>query len=121
MNISKELLSEVVGKEVKEIRWVKEHKSQMQYDVEADMDYTTINIYELAHKCKEWANKYQHEAEVVDKQVKLLSYTDRFGGHCRIKLFPAQPDCTDVSFSEPTEPEAIFKACEWILQQKATK
>ena len=104
--ISKELLSEVLGSNI--------YMKQDGY--EGYMEHS--NIYELAHKCKEWANKFSHKEEVVDKQVKLLSYTDRFGGHCRIKLFPAQPDETDVSFHADTEPEAIFKACVWILKQK---
>ena len=76
-----------------------------------------INIYELAHKCKEWANTKKHTVMVVDEQVKLLSYIDRFGGHCRIKLFPMQPNSDDISFHEKSEPEAIFKACEWILNE----
>ena len=101
--ISKELLSKVLGIEVKEIRWIKTHKNQLQYDVEEDMDYTTINIHELANKCKEWA---------IENGYSLASYTNAKAWICRdpYKIEPYL--CAD------TEPEAIFKACQYIMEQE---
>jgi len=121
--LSSKLLSEVLGRKIKEgfnknDRILIEGNNVTFAYAGEDM-WSDINIHELAHKCKEWANKYNfNKVQVVDPQVKLLSYVDRFGGHCRIKLFPAQLDATAMSFHEKTEPEAIFKACEWILEQK---
>lgn len=62
-----------------------------------------INIYELAHKCKEWAmdKGYYTESGLTGKLAQCLVVG--------VKHFLAD-----------TEPEAIFKACEWILKQKAT-
>lgn len=119
--ISKKLAIEILGFGIQEIKVSANSKNLLytNYEEPRMQDWKYINIHELAHKCKEWANKYSLPVEVVDKQVKLYSYVDRFGGHCRIKLFPAQTDRTDMSFHEDTEPEAIFKACEWVREHKA--
>ncbi len=64
------------------------------------LEYDGYNIHEIAHKCKEWAclnndmlvytaPKYSHKFTSVEVE----------GYKCRAD----------------TEPEAIFKACEWIL------
>ena len=59
--ISTELLSEVLGIDVAKIIensdrnisiYERDFKYPMSYNASA---YLTINIYELAHKCKEWA------------------------------------------------------------------
>ena len=117
--ISKELLSEVLNRD---LPYIETRDNVVYFEDFGSMTGVLtkhINIYELAHKCKEWANKHKlTNPIVVDKQLKLYSYVDRFGGHCRIKLFPAQSDATDKLFSELTEPEAVFKACEWILKKK---
>ena len=70
-----------------------------------------INIYELAHKCKEWAlkngcvlNSCEYEKE-ANCEAKHPFREDRFFGDLK-------------DFEANTEPEAIFKACEWILKQK---
>ena len=72
-------------------------------------EYDEINIHELAHKCKEWA---------YNKGFMLLS-----GLYIRGKIWceiykPLDLNNTITQFGEDTEPEAIFKACEWILKQK---
>jgi len=69
-----------------------------------------LNLHELAHLCKEWA--YRRYSISSWKQyfgygVKL---TDSFGNSPK-----------NLVITEATEPEAIFKACEWILRQKNDK
>lgn len=66
-----------------------------------------INIYELAHKCKEWAlskGYYLHSHIKEDNEcwciVKSLDNITR--------QFSCEMD---------TESEAIIKACEWILKE----
>ena len=100
---SKELLSEVLG--IDKVFIIYQQDDILVYEVGGyygdTVDYV-INIYELAHKCKEWA---------YEKGYQLASY-------------PSGKDwyvCRDP-YKEPyegdnTEPEAIFKACEWIMEQ----
>lgn len=125
--ISKELLSEVLGKTV-DIVYTKDHVGN---------DFKTfirprygdfldeINIYELAHKCKEWAK---------NKGYYLLSgiytYNDKTDGtyDCLINQnFTYEDDGCHITRSESclesfngfgTEPEAIFRATQWILDNK---
>ncbi len=63
------------------------------------------NIYELAHKCKEWAhnNNYWMDS-CFTGQIKLY----KAGG-----TYPFKTLHTEI-----TEPEGIFAACEWVLEQK---
>ena len=70
-----------------------------------------INIYELAHKCKEWA---------LCKGYRLESSTfhPNDGGkpYCAVGAYVRTEHCSN----DDTEIGAIFKACEWILQQRTT-
>lgn len=84
-----------------------------------------INLYELAHMCKEWA--YKNNGMIVSKNHRTWE---------KISLSDNQSDYTDdweaigyVYTGNPantltneficdTEPEAIFKACQWILDSK---
>lgn len=119
--ISKELLSEVLEIEVENISLMKNDISQYIgiNEVKGGGFKGSINIYELAHKCKEWA--YDSFKMIITP--KFYDYTDpcydctiEYGlkNENKIKAF-AHPD-----FISKTEPKTIFKACEWILNQKAT-
>jgi len=56
--ISKELLSEVLGFKCNYAKQFEEHKNLIYYSEEMVLwNWKTLNIYELAHKCKEWALK----------------------------------------------------------------
>ena len=101
--ISKELLSEVINQNVKVIV-LKENT--VFYQCEDGFD-DLINIHELAHKCKEWA------LSVYDS-IDFMVYGR---SQCDITIF-TQPDDIKYNFNADTEPEAIFKACEWILKDK---
>lgn len=105
MNISKELLSEVLGFTVVE-RYIEDTVSfglQIAYKGTED-EWTYINIYELAHKCKEKAYSLGFDI-----------YSDLNGADvCHIgsnySIAPFHHNVTEI--------EAIFKACEWILENK---
>lgn len=85
--------------------------------------YENINIYELAHKCKEWA--------LSKSNLELISAITEEGAYCKIdNIIPStieydinQMDTAyrtifnSIIFDADTEPEAIFKACEWIMEQ----
>ena len=67
-----------------------------------------INIYELAHKCKELALSKLYTLTSGNNHLISMS--------CSIRRTLTDDDWTD--FYSDTEPEAIFKACEWIMEQK---
>ena len=105
--ISKELLSVVLGLHCG-IKSIKNSEVIYWFDCIGEIREHSINIYELAHKCKEWAIKYSGWT--------LQSYTNERGsGVCRIKVGDGQEINKLIASSEP---EAIFKACEWILNKE---
>lgn len=67
----------------------------------------SINIYELAYKCKEWAmaNKYH-----------IFSKIKENGGMASLMWNQDICDLTTEYFYEESEVEAIFKACEHIIK-----
>jgi len=101
--ISKELLSEVTDDNVIRIDdFPNEYTNDLLYtQTNESRPYTeSINIYELAYKCKEWAFEQ--------------GYT--------IKSYKSNEDWWASSFNHYTnavaEPEAVIEHCEWILEQK---
>ncbi len=89
----------------------------------------TINIYELAHKCKVWAfnlpdNKEQNisidfiASGLIKNIAPELIKNVECKGYCRINYYSPQAESSGSElFNAETEPEAIFKACEWIREQ----
>lgn len=74
----------------------------------------TINIYELAHKCKEWAfnNGYElRNGRDIDVKEELCYF-------CEYKQERQLDYSNSDYFLAETEPESIFKACQWILDKK---
>lgn len=68
-------------------------------------DWITINIHELAHKCKEWA-RLTHNIDLITLRLKEgWLCCDWYDKH------------TNLSSNCNTEPEAIFQACQWILDK----
>lgn len=104
--ISKELLSEVL--ELKRIDEIYTEDNILYF---CELNEGT-NIYELAHKCKEWAlsKGYYLRAE------QGINYKDNLQWTCFLNK--DMNDGADfVDYWNITEPEAIFKACEWILKE----
>ena len=66
-----------------------------------------INIYELAHKCKEWA---------ISKGYYLYSVIVNKEAYAYI-TYPCNTSLRLFSCHSYTEPEAIFKACEYIMEK----
>lgn len=98
IEISKELLSEVLNKEITDYSvhtgfiWFK-HKDFV----------SNINTYELAYKCKEWANK--------NSKYSIGSNVDNAW------VWEKETDLLIEDFEAETEVEAVFKACEWIRKE----
>ena len=70
-----------------------------------------INIYELAHKCKEWA-KLKYFIDIDSHSGCARWGAEAVSHNGRPSVFYEQV------FIGRTETNAIFKACEWIMEQK---
>jgi len=113
--ISKELLSEALGLNIESIKGIQKNKNSITiwkgkqntypYALHSGSD---INIHELAHKCKEWALTEDYVV-VSRSRYKLEGYD--------CDIYTKDDHCID-DFESDTEPEAIFKACQWILENK---
>lgn len=127
--ISKELLSEVINIKIEDIVDLKMFGKDLKYYEKCllksccdgrlsnhkDSICKSINIYELAHKCKEWA---------LSKQYSLYSGYDKlinkYGVYINLSLLGDDEATiggwdTEIYFIVDTEVEAIFKACQWLL------
>jgi hypothetical protein len=120
--ISKELLSIVFGGEkvqhiiedsaFAEEKYYEELEDSEVLIVYAGGAFNKWNIHELAHKCKEWAFKegytfsfYRYKIDNYRHTIYIYKEGDSIDGIGDV-----------ISFD--TEPEAIFKACQWILDNK---
>lgn len=108
--ISKELLSEVLGRECSYASLIENdvwYKTIVCVNGNNRPKEVHINIYELAHKCKEWAYSKGHTLSSGNNHLMFMS--------CSIRRTLTDDDWTE--FYADTEREAIFKACEWIMEQ----
>ena len=114
--ISKELLSEVLNQNVTSV-----YKQQEQYRYTTSningawtsgSDVPLPNMYELAHKCKEWAFKQGYELF-----SRILSNDNQMRGNCLVIRVESDPETVLTITNADTEPEAIFQACEYILKE----
>lgn len=108
--ISEKLLSEVLGYpndfdvfEYDEEIGMSIHVSTWLHDFNED-----INIYELADKCKQWAFQ----------QKRTLTVYWNYQGHKDVEISSEDLNATEIWVSADTEPEAAFKACQRILDNK---
>lgn len=122
--ISKELFSEVMNIKIEDIIDLKMFGKDLKYYEKCllksccdgrlsnhkDSICKSINIYELAHKCKEWA--------VIRQFYNVASLLDYTGYTCIIRQNPMTFLNTELRFRAGTEPEAICRACQYILDNK---
>ena len=125
--ISKELLRAVLGVKVEYIRLIDIYDGRL--DARANDLHITfeeyvenINIYEIAHKCKEWA---YYKGYIINTALEPLTHKESW----QYDLFKLRYEKIDMVMDIPptqhfiitksydTEPEAIFKACEWIFKE----
>ena len=111
---SKELLSEVLGVYVRDGWYFDCELLIYTYDKISGLDenyHAEINIYELAHMCKEWTFKQGYELF-----SRILSNDNQMRGNCIVIRVESDPETTLTITNADTEPEAIFKASEWVLK-----
>ena len=107
--LTKELLNEVLEDTVISIWHVNKYTNELHYNTTNYPDSSiAINIYELAHKCKEWVYKNGY---VIQSGRDVLTESQFIARVMKKSL--VQYDGIAQS-----EPEAIFKACQWIMEQK---
>ena len=131
--ISKELLSEVLELEMNNYPIVTftsnnsyitlSHRGLVSADIR-------INIYELAYKCKEWAKSnlfsYMNIGTISETRAKLdLRTKFNFGiwrGYsCNVVTIDERHRTLHSTKCYESETESIFKACQWILDNKVNK
>ena len=114
--ISKELLNAVLGEELYLFHLWNIEDNELLYYTEANGGGKRINIYELAHKCKEWATFKNGKNIITERDISgVYSYIIFMIG---ITIHNEYLDDTTrilANFKADTELEAIFKACEYIL------
>lgn len=111
---SKELLSAIFNKPIGTITEVSfdNQRNRIEYQ-ELKRYWESINIYELAHKCKEWA--FEQGYELFSR---ILSNDHQMTGNCLVIRVESDPETVLKITNGSTEPEAIFLACNWILENK---
>ena len=116
--ISKELLSAVLGLHCG-IKSIKNSEVIYWFDCIGEIREHSINIYELAHKCKEWAytNKYRLSSSQHRLNTKQEYYINNQIASYFCSVYYITNDDSDIQIDANTEPEAIFKACQWILDK----
>jgi len=116
--LSKELLSEIVGYKVVILKGntsLNPNGDAIVYREDKKVEFgqtvraRAINIHELAYKCKEWVVKthsFGIESGMGALENKIIS--------CSCSIYTT-PFPNPEYFEADTEPEAIFKACEFVL------
>ena len=119
LKLSTELASAVLGLNVVYIESC-EHRDNI-IGIWTDMNtkpIKEINIYEFAFKCKEWAytNKYRLSSGQHRLNTKQEHYINNQIASYFCSVYYITNDDSDIQIDANTEPEAIFKACQWILE-----
>ncbi len=73
-----------------------------------------MNIHEFVHICKTWAHSNGYWLSV--RLYEPNGFNIVVFSHIHSQL---QEDLKEIN--DKTEPEAVFKACQWILEQKGIK
>ena len=104
LKISKELMSEVLNYEVDTVLGI--NKNEIDYTCCRDENEgyidISINLYEFAFKCKEWAYKNGYDIWSITWGAVEFQNNYKYNG--------------TESITESTEIKAIIKACNWILE-----
>lgn len=117
MKISKELVSTVLGIEISEVHIVNNIINYIvpNYETSEDNEIVyidlgqNINIYEFAHKCKEYC--------CFNFGIKLYSEVRKGDSRCSI-LKHRDGELINKQLTGKNEPEAIFKATEYVIKNK---
>lgn len=121
--ISKELFSEVMNIKIEDIVDLKMFGKELNYYEKCllnfcgdgrlskykDSIYKSVNIYELAHKCKKWAILNHYDFTILIDTVVIYNEG--------IQIYTIYNTLEDDNFI-PFDPIYEIKACQWILDNK---
>ena len=121
LKISKELLSEVLGIYTILMNPIIEPGNNIGYLVygsqntleEVRRNHKQINIYEFAFMCKEWAF---NKGYIISSGLTPVLGVNK-DGWAEVFSSSTPLDGKLHTFKQLSEPEAVFKACEWILKE----
>lgn len=123
--ISKELLGKVLGIRTIMMNPILEPGNRVGYLVygsqntlqEVRNNHKQINLYELAHKCKEWAFD---KGYIISSGLTPVLGVNK-DGWAEVFSSSTPLDGKLHTFKQLSEPEAVFKACQWILEQRSNQ
>ena len=104
--ISKELMSKVLNLN---ITYIERYNNSIIYKISVYDREEEINIYELAHKCKEWAILNHYDFTILIDTVVIYNEG--------IQIYTIYNTLEDDNFI-PFDPIYEIKACQWILDNK---
>jgi len=125
--LNKELLSEVYGFKILKLKRLDDIRIlNMEFCgwavicEDSDNDFLITSLSELATKCKEWA---------YNKKLTLITWNENIHGFGEWQCIVCKRTSVNATskinqgrvhfeFGIATEPEAIFKACQWIIDNK---
>lgn len=79
-----------------------------------DSNYPSLN--DLMVECKQWA--FDRGFELFSR---ITSNDHQMKGNCLIIRVESDPETVLTITNEDTEPESVFQACQWILNNKDNK
>ena len=116
---SKELLSEILKENVKEVYEIGSNPNfkdnTLLFNLNGCGELCNINIYELAHMCKEWTLLKGYYFSIYSFN---FSFNTEQEHRIRLLLGNEVVYWGNDSCNE-TEPEAIFQACQWIRDNRS--
>ena len=119
--ISKELLSIIMCAKIERFRIL--NNIAHIYYINDEQEYF-ISVYELSYRCREWARNNDYEVSackpiVQDDEGKAVinywykAYIHKF----ELGTYSGPEQILKFDINCSSEPEAIFRACEWILNK----
>ena len=123
------LLAEAVLEQQGRISTVQDSRNEVTFFGKESEFLGTYNIHELAHKCKEWARSIHFNGDIIHNRIyRTQSYyssvynniTKRYEEKAVCDVIYGQMGDVEKCLAD-TEPEAIFQACQWILDNKDSK
>lgn len=107
---AKALLTEVLGVEILSFKEVKQTSIiRYKFDCIGEIRDSSINIYELAHLCKEWLeNNTCYDVMIIGYEVYIMEDIWGEGGACTHKRFDKHKKWY----------LNLFEACQYVLEPK---
>ncbi len=114
--ISKELFSEVLKENVKDVYEIGSNPNfkdnTLLFSLNGCGELCNINIYELGHKCKEWAILNHYDFTVLIDTIVIY-----YKGSQVHTIYNTLEDDNFIPF----DPVYEIKACQWILENETYK